>query len=46
MFRSQNIFTQELNTDFLIRYGRDIGKKFNVVVSGGGSQMRNKYIRD
>jgi len=46
MFRSQNIFTQEINTDFLIRYSRDIGKKFNVGISGGGSQMRNKYIRD
>ncbi|MEO7982572.1 MAG: SusC/RagA family TonB-linked outer membrane protein [Bacteroidota bacterium] len=46
MFRTQNIFTQEINTDFLIRYSRDIGKKFNAVVSAGGSQMRNSYIRD
>lgn len=46
MFRSQNIFTQELNSDFLIRYGRDIGKKFNASISGGGSQMRNRYVRD
>ena len=46
MFRSQNIFTQEINTDFLIRYGRNLGKKFNASVSGGGSQMRNKYVRD
>jgi len=46
MFRSQNIFTQEINSDFLLRYSHDIGKKFNVAVSGGGSQMRNKYVRD
>lgn len=46
MFRSQNIFTQEINSDFLIRYGTDIGKKFNLSVSGGGSQMRNRYVRD
>jgi TonB-linked SusC/RagA family outer membrane protein len=46
MFRSQNIFTQEINNDFLIRYGRDIGKKFNVNLSAGGSQMRNRYVRD
>lgn len=46
MFRSQNIFTQEINSDFLVRYTRDLGKRFNISVSGGGSQMRNKYVRD
>lgn len=46
MFRSQNIFTQELNNDFLLRYSKDIGRKFNTSFSFGGSQMRNRYIRD
>ncbi len=46
MFRSQNIFTQEINNDFLIRYTKDFAKKFNGTVSLGGSQMRNRYVRD
>ena len=46
MFRSQNIFTQEINNDFLIRYGRKITSKFDVSLSAGGSQMRNRYTRD
>lgn len=46
MFRSQNIFTQELNNDFLLRYNKDFGRKFSTSFSVGGSQMRNRYIRD
>jgi TonB-linked SusC/RagA family outer membrane protein len=46
MFRTQNIFSQEINTDFLIRYGKDFLKKFNVNISVGGSRMTNRYILD
>jgi len=46
MFRSQNIFTQEINSDFLLRYGRNLGKKIETSVSVGGNQMRNRYTRD
>ena len=46
MFRSQNIFAQEINNDFLVRYTKDITKKINLTVSAGGSQMRNRYTRD
>ncbi len=46
MFRSQNIFTQELNNDFLLRYNTNINSKISTSFSFGGSQMRNRYIRD
>jgi TonB-linked SusC/RagA family outer membrane protein len=46
MFRTQNIFTQEINSDFLLRYNKDLGKGFTSNYSVGGSQMRNRYIRD
>lgn len=46
MFRTQNIFSQEINSDFLFRYNKDFGKRFTTNYSVGGSQMRNRYIRD
>lgn len=46
MFRSQNIFTQEVNNDFLVRYARTFIKKMETAFSVGGSQMRNRYTRD
>lgn len=46
MFRTQNIFSQEINSDFLLRYNKDLGKRFTSNYSVGGSQMRNRYIRD
>lgn len=46
MYRSQNIFTQEINNDFLIRYNKKFSKKFDMNISVGGSQMRNRYSRD
>ncbi len=46
MFRSQNIFTQEINNDFLLRYRKDLNSKWGFGISFGGSQMRNRYTRD
>ncbi|MGV3538844.1 MAG: SusC/RagA family TonB-linked outer membrane protein, partial [Rufibacter sp.] len=46
MFRTQNIFSQEINSDFLLRYGREIGDKFDFSVSVGGSRMTNRYNKD
>ncbi len=46
MFRTQNIFSQETNSDFLLRYGREVGDRFDFSVSVGGSRMRNRYNRD
>lgn len=46
MFRTQNIYNQEVNTDFLLRYNDKIGSKFEYSITGGGSRMHNKYTRD
>lgn len=46
MFRSQNIFTQEINSDFLLRYNKNFAKKFTSTYSFGGSRMINRYSRD
>ncbi len=46
MFWTQNIFSQELNSDFLLRYGKAIGDKFDFSISAGGSRMTNRYNRD
>ncbi len=46
MFRSQNIFTQELTYDFLARYNKNISKHITSSFSFGGSQVRNRYSRD
>lgn len=46
MFRTQNIFAQEVNTDFLLRYNKKIADKLNMVVSGGGARLDNRYQKD
>lgn len=46
MYRTQNIFSQELNYDFLLRYNTAFSKKFEMNASLGGSRLRNKYVRD
>jgi len=46
MFRTQNIFAQEINSDFLVRYNRPITKKLGSNFSVGGSTMTNRYVRD
>ncbi|TDQ07639.1 SusC/RagA family TonB-linked outer membrane protein [Pedobacter metabolipauper] len=46
MYRTQNIYNQEINSDFMLRYDNKIGDKFEYAVTGGGSKMNNKYILD
>ncbi len=46
MYRTQNIYNQEVNSDFLLRYNNTIGSKFEYSLTGGGSKMLNKYIKD
>ena len=46
MFRTQNIFSQEVNSDFLLRYSQKIKSKFETTFSFGGSNLSNKYIKD
>ncbi len=45
-FRTQNIFSQEITTDFLLKYNRKLNSDFELSVSGGGSTLRNRYSRD
>ncbi|KIO76155.1 membrane protein [Pedobacter lusitanus] len=46
MYRTQNIFSQEISNDFLIRYQKDIHKDIKISVSTGGSMLRNTYNKD
>lgn len=46
MYRTQNIFTQEMNYDFLLNYHKVFRKDFVLNASLGGSRMRNRYISD
>ncbi|MBS1565319.1 MAG: TonB-dependent receptor, partial [Bacteroidetes bacterium] len=45
MYRTQNIFSQEITNDFLLRYAQKSGK-LDYSVSIGGSAMKNRYIVD
>ncbi len=45
-YRTQNIFSQEASSDFLLRYNKLINSDFDVNVSVGGSVLRNSYNRD
>ncbi len=45
-YRTQNIFSQEASTDFLLRYNKAINPDVEFSVSAGGSVLRNVYNRD
>ncbi|MFB6456228.1 SusC/RagA family TonB-linked outer membrane protein [Chitinophaga sp. Hz27] len=45
MFRTQNIYSREVNNDFMLRYNHNFNK-FNTTVSVGGSRMLNYYNKD
>lgn len=42
-YRTQDIYGQETNNDFLITYNKKVTSDFGVVATVGGSQLRNKY---
>ncbi|WP_316816319.1 SusC/RagA family TonB-linked outer membrane protein [Pedobacter nyackensis] len=46
MYRTQNIFSQEVNSDFLLKYDNKIGSKLEYSITGGGSRMMNRYKKD
>jgi len=46
MYRTQNIFSQEVTSDFLLRYNKKLNNDFTVSATGGGSMTNNRYIRD
>ncbi|WP_242689169.1 SusC/RagA family TonB-linked outer membrane protein [Pedobacter sp. SYSU D00535] len=45
-YRSQNIFSQEVSSDFLMKYAKAVSKDFDFSLSAGGSILRNNYNRD
>lgn len=46
MYRTQNIFSQEVTADFLLRYNKKINKDFEISATAGGSTLSNTYSRD
>ncbi len=44
-YRTQDIFTQESSTDFLLRYAKKVSSDFDFSITGGGSRLRNNYRR-
>ncbi len=45
-YREQAIYSQEINSDFLLRYNNDTGKNFKYGASVGGSMVNNKYDKN
>jgi TonB-linked SusC/RagA family outer membrane protein len=45
-YRTQNIFSQEVSSDFLLRYAKKLNPDFDFSISAGGSALRNNYNRD
>lgn len=46
MYRTQNIFTQEITTDFMLKYKKELSRKLDVDFTLGGSSFKNKYLKD
>lgn len=45
-YRTQNIFSQEVSGDFLLKYHKKINRDFTVSATAGGSMLRNNYNKD
>ena len=45
-YRTQNIFSQEITSDFLLKYAKKINDAFDFSVTAGGSALRNNYNKD
>ena len=41
-YREDNVFFEEVNTDFLLTYDKTFNEKWNVNISAGGNQFRQK----
>jgi len=44
-YERQDVFKQEINSDFLLSYKKDFGSKFSLAASAGGNAMNYKYRR-
>lgn len=45
-YRTQNIFSQEVSSDFLLKYAKKLKNDIDFSVTLGGSALRNNYSRD
>jgi TonB-linked SusC/RagA family outer membrane protein len=45
-YRTQNIFSLEASSDFLLKYNKKISNDFEFSVTGGGSALKNTYNKD
>ncbi len=45
-YKESNIFTQEINSDFLLSYNNNRGQDFKYGASLGGAMMKNTYTLD
>lgn len=45
-YRTQNIFSQEVSTDFLLKYAKKVNDNFDFSITAGGSALRNNYNKD
>jgi TonB-linked SusC/RagA family outer membrane protein len=45
-FRTQNLFSMEESSDFLLKYSKKINNDFEFSVTGGGSRLNNNYNKD
>lgn len=44
-YERQDVYKQEINSDFLLSYKKDFGDKFSLAASAGGNSMSYKYRR-
>lgn len=45
-YRTQNLFSMEESSDFLLKYSKKINSDFEFSVTGGGSRLNNTYNKD
>jgi TonB-linked SusC/RagA family outer membrane protein len=45
-YRTQNLFSMEASSDFLLKYAKRINKDVEFSVTGGGSTLKNTYNKD
>jgi TonB-linked SusC/RagA family outer membrane protein len=45
-YRTQNINSRELSSDFLLKYTKKVARDIDLTVSAGGSILRNNYNKD
>ncbi len=46
MFRTQSIYSQEINSDVLLRYSKKLGTDFAISATAGASRLKNTYNKD